>query len=121
MDDILFTLVKDSCKDYDVLISIVRGAIKLICYAIPIIIIVLTIIDVAKVATAGNVDDKMKKETSQKIVSRLIYAIIVFLVPTVVSLVFRLVNTSSNGTVDINNDGNGCDCSIISIYLEDCN
>ncbi len=112
--------VPTGCKDYDTILGIVRGAVNLICYAVPVIIIVLTVIDVAKVATAGNVDDKLKKETSQKIVTRLIYAVIIFLVPTIVSIIFRLANASSSGAVDISSDGNDCGCSLIQIYLKDC-
>ena len=110
----------NNCTDYETIIGIVRSAVNLICYAVPVIIIVLTVIDVAKVATAGNVDDKLKKETGQKVVTRLIYAVVIFLVPTIVSLLFRIVSSASSNAVNINSDGNGCQCSLIDIYLNNC-
>ena len=120
---ILGTVDKDLCRDYIKIVGIVKGAIKLICYAIPIIIIILTVIDVAKVATAGNVDDKLKKETSQKAVTRLIYAVVVFLVPTIVSLIFTMLKSTGGDTfnpADSTDGNNGtCNASIIDIYNYD--
>ena len=107
--------MSDPCKDYETIAGIIKGAINLICYAIPIIIIVLTVIDVAKVATSGNVDDKLKKETGQKAVTRLIYAVVVFLVPTIVSLIFTMLTSSSGEVIKVDSDGQ-CNKSFIEIY-----
>ena len=80
------------------ILRLVRFAINAICWAVPIIIIILTTIDVAKVVTAGNLDDKLKKEVGQKITTRLIYAIVIFLIPTIVTLLFRLLG--NNNAID---------------------
>ncbi len=85
LDDIACT------RDLWDVISVIKWALNLIRWAIPIILIVLTTIDVAKVVTAGNLDDKLKKEVGQKITTRLIYAIIIFLIPTIVSLLFKIL------------------------------
>ena len=106
------------CKDYETIAGIIKGAVRLICYAIPIIIIVLTVIDVAKVATSGNVDDKLKKETSQKAVTRLIYAVVVFLVPTVVSLIFNMLSSTSSETFQSTQGEGKCNKSFIKIYTD---
>ena len=77
------------------LISIVKLVINGICWVVPILLIVFVTIDVAKIVTAGNLDDKMKKEVGNKIVSRLIYALIIFLIPTIISLLFRILGKST--------------------------
>ncbi len=76
------------------LVSLVKLFLNILRWVIPIILIVLTTIDVAKVVTAGNLDDKMKKEVGQKVITRVIYAIVIFLIPTIVSLLFRLVGNN---------------------------
>ncbi len=87
--DLLQILVCD--PDLITIVGIVRWALRLICIAIPIILIVLVVIDLSKVVTAGNIDDKMKKEVSQKVVTRVVYSVLIFLVPTIVGLFFKFV------------------------------
>ena len=68
---------------------------------IPVILIVLIMFDLAKVVIS-NEDEKAKKEVSSKVVKRLIYAVIIFLIPTIVSFIFtRLVRLPSD---DLNGD-----------------
>ena len=108
----LLRLLTDlSCSDKELIavIRIVRWVFNAICIVVPIVIIILIVIDVAKVATAGNVDDKMKKEAGQKAVTRIVYAIIIFLVPTIVSLIFRLVPVTEANKNSIINCWNGED------------
>ena len=71
--------------------AIIRFVVNAICIAIPIILIVLIILDLAKIVTAGNIDDKLKKEVTSKVVTRLIFAVLIFLVPTIVRLVFGVL------------------------------
>ena len=73
------------------ILAIVKWVINIICFAIPIILIVLCILDIAKIVTAGNIDDKLKKEVTGKITTRVIFAIIIFLVPTIVRLLFNFI------------------------------
>ena len=87
------------CNDLADIIRILKWAFRGICIVIPVIIIILIIIDVAKVATSGNVDDKMKKEVGQKAVTRLIYAVVIFLIPTVVSLIFDIIPLGEGANV----------------------
>lgn len=82
--------------DFVSILRIVRWVINIICWGVPIILIVLTVFDVAKIVVAGNIDDKLKKEVGGKVTTRLIYAIIIFLVPTIVSLIFRFVPVSQS-------------------------
>ena len=86
-----FQMLATCDADFVSILRIVRWVISIVCFGIPIILIVLTIFDIAKVVVAGNIDDKLKKEVSGKVVTRLIYAVIIFLVPTIVGLIFRFV------------------------------
>ena len=94
------------------IISIVRFVVTAISWAVPIILIILCVLDVAKIVTAGNIDDKLKKEVTGKITTRLIFAVVIFLVPTIVRLVFRLVPVAST---DINKASN-----VVGATWQDC-
>lgn len=92
-------ILADYCSDEILtVLSLVRWALNLVCWAVPIILIVLLTIDVAKIVTAGNLDDKIKKEVGNKIVTRLIYAVVIFLIPIIINAVFGLLpqNVKSN-------------------------
>ncbi len=85
------------------ILSVVKWVITWICRAVPILLIVLITIDVAKIVTAGKIDDNMKKEVGNKIVTRLIYALVIFLIPMLVSMIFRILPdrvTNSTGAGD---------------------
>ena len=95
-----FVQILDGCcpKAIGDVISIVKFVINLICWAIPIILIVLCILDIAKIVTAGNIDDKLKKEVTGRITSRVIFAVIIFLVPTIVRLLFGFLPVVKDDT-----------------------
>ena len=63
---------------------------KVLRWAIPILLIVLISFDLFKALT-GEVDDKAKKDAISKSVKRLLYALIIFLIPTIVNLVLKNV------------------------------
>lgn len=90
-------------KEFVDILRIVRWVVNIICFAIPIILIVLCILDIAKIVTAGNIDDKLKKEVTNKVVTRIVFAIIIFLVPTIVGLIFNLIpiaDQDKNATIN---------------------
>ena len=89
-----FVQILDCDADFVAILKIVRWVVTLICFAIPIILIVLCILDIAKIVTAGNIDDKLKKEVTSKVVTRVIFAVLIFLVPTIVGLIFKLIPIS---------------------------
>ncbi len=78
------------CADSAFIIRIVIKVIKIIRIAIPILIILLVTFDLFKVVSS-NPDDKGKKEALEKIVKRLVYAVIIFLIPTIVNLIFTAI------------------------------
>lgn len=90
-------------EDFVSILRIVRWIVDVICFAVPIILIVLCVLDIAKIVTAGNIDDKLKKEVTGRIVTRVIFAVIIFLVPTIVSLIFKFVpvaDSDKNTTIE---------------------
>ena len=90
-------LANEVCDgDFLAVLRIVRWVIDIICFAIPIILIILCILDIAKIVTAGNIDDKLKKEVTNKVVTRIIFAVLIYLVPTIIGLIFRLIPIDQN-------------------------
>ena len=67
-------------------VSAVKYVFTLIQWAIPAVLIVLGTIDMFKAMTSG--DEKETKAAQKKFITRLIYAVVAFLVPFIVSLVF---------------------------------
>ena len=84
------------------IIAIVKWVISIICFIIPIVLIVLCVLDIAKIVTAGNIDDKLKKEVTGRITTRIIFAVIIFLVPTIIRLLFSFIPVKDK---DITFDG----------------
>ena len=83
------------CKNLSFILNIVAYLFKIIQWVIPILLIVLITIDMAKVMIAG--DEKATKEASSKAVKRLIYAIVLFLVPILVRMVFNMLASRNIG------------------------
>ena len=80
--------ILDCDGDFVAILKIVRWVVSIICFIIPIVLIVLCILDIAKLVTAGNIDDKLKKEVTNKVAKRVVFALIIFLVPFIVILIF---------------------------------
>lgn len=82
---------------------IIKMCLNVIRIAVPIILIVMTVLDISK--NVINIDDKV---SMKKIGTRIISAIIVFLVPTIVNIVLGLVDVAlGSGT---NNNTSLSDC-----------
>ena len=97
----LFQILENICTgDVKTVIAAVKTVFTLIQWAIPCVLIVLGTIDMFKAMTSG--DEKATKEAQKKFIRRLIYAVVAFLIPFIISLVFTFVgNTlSTKETVD---------------------
>ena len=80
-----FVQILGACPDeLSSILAIVQFILNAICIAVPIILIVLIVLDLSKIVTAG-------KEVINKVVTRIIFAILIFLVPTVVKLIFGVL------------------------------
>lgn len=74
-------------------IAIVRLVMNIICIAVPIIMILMGTIDLFKAVTAGKDEDIKKKQKA--LITRIIAGVLVFLVPTIVSVIMNLIGVSS--------------------------
>ena len=86
----MFFLV-EPCADTTMLqvMGIVKFIMRVICIIVPIVMIVLGTIDLFKAVTAGKEEDIKKKQKA--LITRLIAGILVFLVPTIVTVLFNLI------------------------------
>ncbi len=91
----LFQLLDDACQGLRPLVTLVKGVLGIIQFAIPILLILLGTIDLGKAVISS--DDKEVKASQSRLIKRCIYAVAIFFVATLVSLIMRLV---ANGVAD---------------------
>ena len=73
-------------------IAIIYQVVKLLQLFIPILLIVLGSIDIGKAVVSG--DEKKIKENQSRFVKRIIAAVIVFLIPWIVSLLMSIIGSN---------------------------
>lgn len=96
------------CEGLAPLIKLVKhGLIPILQIGIPIILIVLGMIDLGKAVMAGK-EDEMKKAQSA-LIKRCLYAVAVFFVVTIVTLIFNLFAVSGAAD-DIKGTTSWSDC-----------
>ncbi len=82
----------DGCEGFGFIVRIIKnGVFPILQIGIPIILIVLGTLDLGKAVISS--DDKAVKEAQSKLIKRCIYAIAVFFIVTLVSLVFSMVGS----------------------------
>lgn len=74
--------------------NLVSQIIKVIQFGIPVVLIILGMIDLGK-AVMSN-DEKEMKGAQGKLIKRVIYAIVIFLLVAIVKLVFGMLSTANN-------------------------
>ena len=84
-----------NCENLGFIFRIASYLFKILRIAIPMVLIVFVSIDAAKLVINANVDEKVKKDTTNKMVKRLLYALIIFLIPTLVTFVFNQLSNST--------------------------
>ena len=78
------------CHGFGFIVRIIKnGLFPILQIGIPIILIVLGTLDLAKAVISS--DDKAVKEAQSKLIKRCIYAILVFFIVTLINLVFTMV------------------------------
>jgi xanthine/uracil permease len=106
----------DICENLAPLIKLVKfGLIPILQIGIPIILIVLGMIDLGKAVMAGK-EEEMKKAQSA-LIKRCIYAVAVFFVVTIVTLLFNLLITTGAATTDTNGNASNDSISIQENWL----
>ena len=87
--------MNDTCGVIMPILRIVAYLLKIIQWVIPALLIVFATFDFIK-ATTSNEDKDMEKSKTM-VAKRLIYALVVFLVPVVIKLLFNLVSNNISG------------------------
>ena len=100
------------CSNLNFILRIVAYLFKIIQWIIPILLIILVTVDFLKGMIGG--DEKKSKEALSKAGKRLLYAVILFLVPLLVRFIFREIahvspagfggETSATSWIDCFND-----------------
>ena len=94
----ILNFLEISCDQIMPIIRIVRdGVLPIFQWGIPIILIVLGTIDLGKAVIASK-EEEIKK-AQQMFIKRLIYAVAVFFVVTIVSLVFGLFSETKDSNL----------------------
>lgn len=83
-------------SDAAVIANLVHAVINIIKIFIPIVLIIFGMLDLGK-AVMSN-DEKTMKEAQGKLIKRFIYAVLVFLVVTLVQVVLGFVDKANQGT-----------------------
>ena len=82
-----------SCSNFDFILKIAGFLFRLIRWAVPIALILFCTLDLFKAFTSA--DEKTKKDIGSKIGRRLMYALIIFLVPTLLRIIFRALGSAA--------------------------
>lgn len=90
-------LIGDACGGLKPLVSVIFSVLKIFWIIIPIGLIVFGTIDLGKAVIAS--DDKEVKAAQKRLISRFIYAALIFFVPVIVSAIMNLV-AENVSTVD---------------------
>ena len=99
------------CSKIQIIVNIIAFLLRVLQWGIPIVLIVLVTFDVVKIII--NTDEKAKSDTTSKIVKRIIYAVICFLVPMLVRFVFSILDS---GNPNDYGSGNSYDDSWVSCF-----
>ena len=81
------------CSQLAPTISIIKTVLSLVQWAIPIILIVIGTFDMMKAVIASKEDEI--KAAQKLLIKRIIYAVIIFLIPTIVYFVLNIVSNTS--------------------------
>ena len=85
--------VTGTCQKMSFILRIVARIVYYLHIIIPMLLIVLIVFDFVKVII-GGADDKAKKDAAGKVAKRFCYALIVFLIPTVINIAFDALDSS---------------------------
>ena len=82
----------DFCNGLDQIITLLKNVVRLIQFLIPLGLILFGLLDLGKAVIASK-EDEMKKAQGA-LIKRIIYAVIVFLVVTIVTFVMGMVGST---------------------------
>lgn len=102
------------CVDTSAMWQFVGYIIMIIKIVVPLLIIILGVIDLAKAVTSS--DDKAINKAINSVVKRLIAGVVIFFVPTIMSLIFSLVKEASSYI----EAADACQSCLLNPTSEDC-
>ena len=82
-----------SCESLMPIINVVKGLLQLIRWGIPIALLLFGTIDLGKAVIASKEDEI--KNAQKLLVKRALYAVVIFLVPFIVEIVFGLLDDNT--------------------------
>lgn len=88
----MINFMADFCGDLEQVITLLKNVVKLFQWGIPMVLIIFGMIDLGKAVIAGK-EDEMKK-AQNTLIKRVIYAIAIFLVVTIVTFAMGLVGST---------------------------
>ena len=100
----------DACGDLGSIIRVLKAVFVLLQWAIPIILVLFGAVDLGKAVIASK-EDEMKKAQGT-LIKRIVYALVIFFLFTIVSLVINLVgaNKDANNNSTLITGYNWADC-----------
>ena len=81
-----------TCDDMLPILNVVRLVLNIIQWVVPIVLILMGTIDLVKAVTQSKEDDI--KKAQKTLISRVIAAVVVFLVPVIVGVIMGLIGTA---------------------------
>jgi hypothetical protein len=90
-----------SCSDLGESLTLLRQIYTFMRYLVPILIVVLSIVDFAKVVLLG--DEKTYKAAWDKFIKRLIIGVVILILPAILSLIINMSGALDSYGVDKNN------------------
>ncbi len=111
----MLTLAIDACTNVSFLATVLflKKIIKIISYIVPVILILLMTIDIAKAVIAS--DDNQMKKAQNLAIKRIVWGIVIFFVPIVVNAVFSLFDGKEVAGITCYN--NASDEVVNTLYL----
>lgn len=95
------------CSDFGFLLKVIAYLINIIRFLVPIILIILITVDIIKAIMAN--DEKQLKTATSNSGKRVLFAIVLFLVPTIVIMIFKFLgNNVSTGELNGFSDWISC-------------
>ena len=85
--------IRQLCYNAKPFLQVVKTLISIIQFSVPILLVILGTVDMVKAVTKAN-DEKAIKDATQSLIKRLIYGVVIFLVPFLVRLVLRFVDVN---------------------------
>ena len=97
------------CANLKPIISIIKTVLNLVRFAVPLVLIVIGTFDIFKAVVASKEDEI--KAAQKLLIKRVVYAVIIFLIPTIVMLILNIVsNTQDKDGNNLTNENDFWSC-----------